>query len=666
MEETKKMNDFYYLIRKVWTNLFLAIIFGWLIDVLYYLLQWECFYIIYDFKVFFAFMIVLLFNLFSLLHKKKTNLKIIIAGSTILGLVINIIIFLLFYYKFPYSRYIFEISFISVLLSILLYTLFWAISKKTNRATLIFSILVLLINLINLLKTQYTSEPFYLSDIVFAGNALKLLKLIDFSKFNYYLLKYFIEMFIFLVILNIFSSKNVIEITNNKIRLAILLVDIVLILLLFFPNHTMKDFYLKIFLGTDSYTDYNSYVSSNGYYFEKGLIKGLYGTHLNSIFTEPKDYDKNALNLLLKENTDDKNLKKIGKPNIIVIFSEAFWDITQLEEIEFNKDVVSNFHEIKEKEKFVNIVSPSYGGMSENVAFEMLTGGSMKFFPKGYIPIMSYYSRKESVNSPSIPKELKKNGYKTEIFFGMDYYNSQKAYLSMGFDNYTELGNITDDNFMNYIIDQLKNKKDKNVFYVIETIEGHMPFPSDKYDQYEIEITRSNFSDGDNSVIRSYAQAMYNADKSLKKVYDFIQEYNEPTVVVFLGDHLPFLGNEINLINDLDFFNTEDSLLNEYRKYNTQAVIFSNFGIDNLNLNNFLGNDLLLTSIINQLDIKLDDYYKWLYSTKEIMAASNRYITLDGDGEIYDTQNLNGKMKELSELKMQMQYKLFIDNKERK
>ena len=39
-------------------------------------------------------------------------------------------------------------------------------------------------------------------------------------------------------------------------------------------------------------------------------------------------------------------------------------------------------------------MSPTYGGASENVAFELLTSGSMNYFPRGYIPIMSLYNRK--------------------------------------------------------------------------------------------------------------------------------------------------------------------------------------------------------------------------------------------------------------------------------
>ena len=60
------------------------------------------------------------------------------------------------------------------------------------------------------------------------------------------------------------------------------------------------------------------------------------------------------------------------------------------------------------------------------------------------------------------------------------------------------------------------------------------------------------------------------------------------------------------------------------------------------------------------MDIDLSDYYKWLYSTKDNIGASNRYISINQDGEIFYTNKLEGKMKEINDLRESIQYKLFI------
>ena len=78
------------------------------------------------------------------------------------------------------------------------------------------------------------------------------------------------------------------------------------------------------------------------------------------------------------------------------------WDIEQLNEIKFNPSVTTNFQELRKIGKNVNLLSCSYGGMSENVSLELLTGMNMNYFPNGYIPISSLYKRKNISNAPSM------------------------------------------------------------------------------------------------------------------------------------------------------------------------------------------------------------------------------------------------------------------------
>lgn len=578
----------------------------------------------------------------------------------------------MFFKIFTFHNYsVFNNSLIfTMFFGIVVYSLILAILKKSSRATLISCTLIFLLGLINHLKIIYTLEPLYFSDIKFIGKSSDLLNLIINNISYKSLLRITVGFGIYAIILGIIvliNCKYNLEIKNTKFRITIIIIDLIILLLLFFPNSYTKDLYLKIFFNTDNYEDFNSYTTSLSYYYRNNIINGMYGTYLNSIFIEPKGYSETELNKLLENTKESEN--KFGKPNIIVIFSEAFWDIDQLDEIEFNKEITANFNNLKNKGKFVNLVTPTYGGMSENVAFELLTGGSMNYFPRGYIPIMSLYSRKNSDKIPSLVKVLNNNGYYSKIIFGKDYYNSEDAYLKMGFNDYEELSakknylEITDKYSTDFIINELENKKDNNpVFYVLETIESHMPYAKDKYSNYDISITKSNLSNEMNETILAYSQGIYNSDKELKRLYEYINNYKEPTIMIFLGDHLPYLytSNHKNVIDNLEYFNTDDELLNEYRKYNTQALILSNYNIENMNISEYSGVDLLLNSIVNQLDIENEQYYKWLDTTKENLAASNTNVSLDSNGEKYFTNQITSKLKETYDIKKLMQYKFFM------
>lgn len=598
-------------------------------------------------------------------NEMDNEIKIAIVNSTI-GMTFVLLMDILFEILIFGVIYAPSTVGLSILLSLVFFTLFTAITKKSYISTIILSVLAIVLNIVNLLKVSYTSEPIYLSDIKFLGKITDLGGLIDFSAIVGNLPIIIIAIIVFSLIIWI-SKKNSFEIKNLKARLVIIAIDIAILLVLFIPNSVTKEFYLRAFFDTDEYLDFNSYVTSIGYYSRYGFIGGIYGTHLNNVFVEPKDYDEEKLDELLSSSSNNNN-EKIGKPNIVIVLSEAFWDITQENNVKFNTDVVNNFHDLKEEGKLVNLISPTYGGMSENVAFEVLTGASMNYFPMGYIPIMTFYGLNRSLEAPSIVKTLKNNGYYTEIAFGKDYYFSEKAYKKMGFDNYIEFDDpqeekeVTDDFLMQYVIDRLKNKKEDNVLYVVETIEAHMPFREDRYEKYDISIVESDLTEEDNNVLKNYTESIHNADKSLKKIYDFIKDYDEPTILIFLGDHLPYLysTNNENVMMKFDIFKTDDELSKLYRLYNTQALILSNFDMENFEMDDYLGTDLLLTSIVNQMDIELDDYYKWLYTTRDVLSASNRYISLDKKGDKYRTQELTNEMKDMYKLKEKMQYKLFM------
>lgn len=572
-----------------------------------------------------------------------------------------------YYYYYTYT------CIFTVFFGIVVYTLCFALVKSTFRATVICYTLIFIINIINELKIVYSGEPLYFSDIKFLGSSLDLLKLI-LGNFSFkFALKFLIISAVYLEILILIMLVNLkfnFELTNKKIRKIIIIVDIIILLLLFFPNNYTKQLYLKIFFNNDEYVDFDSYTNNLSFYARNGLINGMYGVVLNNIFSEPENYDNDYLESLLidyeNSNTNEED-KKFGKPNIIIWASESFWDIDQLTEVQFDKKITSNFNELKSNGKFINLITPTYGGMSENVMFELLTGGSMNYFSKGYIPIMSLYSRKNSTQIPSLVNVLKNNGYRTEIIFAKDYYNSENAFLNMGFNDYNELLNdnketFSDKDCTDLIIKKLNEKTNQPVLYVLETIESHMPYSKEKYNEYDISIVDTNLDNSMNETLRSYAQGIYNADKELGVLYEYIQSYEEPTILLFFGDHLPLLYTEDkeNVINELEYFNTEDTLLNNYRLYNTQALLLANFDIDDLDMPSYLGNDLLFNYLVNQLEIENEEFYLWLYDTTDILPASNNYISLDKNGNIYSTNELEGKMKEIYDIRELMQYKFFI------
>lgn len=130
-----------------------------------------------------------------------------------------------------------------------------------------------------------------------------------------------------------------------------------------------------------------------------------------------------------------------------------------------------------------------------------------------------------------------------------------------------------------------------------------------------------------------------------------------------MGDHLPYLySDKTNIIDLLEYFNTSDKTLNNYRKYNTQSLILANFNVEADDENTkYLGPDLLSSYILNNMEIKISNYYKWLYETRKSIGSANFLVTIDDKGNLYNTYELNDKCRKMYNLRKNVEYKLFVE-----
>ncbi len=552
------------------------------------------------------------------------------------------------------------------------------LTGKLKRAVIIESILLWLLLFINKIRYTYTYEPLTFSDFVYSTNAGELFTLIKNSILEvvWGVLPVFACIaVVFAFMIWIASLVNCNIKGNLKVRALKSLIPLSVLIILFAPSKSVKDFVFTYVYDKYSQKDYGHNTSNAQYYAEDTMIGGMYGDLLESRIFEPDNYNPEKLNELINNFEEIEEEEKWEKSNIIVTFSESFFDVSLLEDdVKFKELPTPNFNRLKDEGIFVNMISPSYGGVSANVEFEFLTGYSLNFFGRGYTPFMALYKNKKYANKLSLVKELNNNGYNTRVVFGKDYFNSKNVYKYLGMDSYEEKdvrskykGYYTSDEYlMDETIKAFENKRDdEKMFYMNCTIESHMPFIKEKYKEYDVEIEESKLSQSMTDVLLSYSQSCYDADEQLGRMYDYIQTLSEPTILVFFGDHLPYLPDtetKDDLLEHLSYFNTKDQLLNDFRKYNTQALVLANFDIKETDGMDYLSPDMLLTTILNKMDIQLSDYYKWLYTTKDVLPNSNYLVTTDLEGKLYYTNNLNGEMKRIYDLKERMQYNNLIDD----
>ena len=481
-----------------------------------------------------------------------------------------------------------------------------------------------------------------------------------------------IILFLSIIIGNNFISTDL-KIENKKSRITILISSVVVLVLIFSPIQYINKWILNNIYDIEKRRDYKGITDMGQYYAMYGFFGGMYGQVLENRVQKPDNYDEQLINEELKDLKQEKETM-LGKPNIIVVFSESFWDVDQLDEVEFNTKVTPNFQKLKEEGLFFNMISPSYGGVSANVEYEFLTGSNLMYFNRGYVPYLQLYNNKTYYDRPSIISELKNNGYRTKIVTcaSPNLFNCGRFYKYLKVDD-TEFVTkvdkkdmkglyISDEYVTNRIINEFENKSEnEKLFYMTMTMQAHMPYLLRKYNDYDVDIVKSDLSEGMNNTLKSYAQGIYDADKQLGRLYDYIKSIDEPTIIVFYGDHLPYLDSiDGDLFQKLKYFNTEDEVLNLYRKYNTQSLILANFDIKQEKNTKYLGPDLLSSYILNNMDIEVSDYYKWLYYSKDTIGAANFAVSIDQNGKLYRTTDLSENMKKIYNMRRNIEYKYFV------
>ena len=335
-------------------------------------------------------------------------------------------------------------------------------------------------------------------------------------------------------------------------------------------------------------------------YEENGMMLGF---ALNAEYLkvpEPANYHEDAVKKVLEGSKATYSADPNFKPNIIFVMSEAFWDPTLMENVSFSEDPMPFFHSLQKSQSSGRMLSPVYGGGTANTEFEALTGFSTQLLPDGSIPYAQY------VNKPieALPSILQKQGYATSAIHPYDnwFYDRKNVYKNLGFDKFIskEFFNSPETNGQ-YIRDTELSKKildevqatEKPDFIYATSMENHGPYSSTPNPNNKIKVTGASLSPASQAILENYTNSVSDVDQSLKQMIKGLEQSDEPTEVIFYGDHLPMLGDDYSVYKDADFVKGDTSYEDYLKLHSVPFVSWDNFSTtkqQNLNLSsNFMG-----------------------------------------------------------------------------
>ncbi|MDW0108857.1 LTA synthase family protein [Sporosarcina aquimarina] len=401
---------------------------------------------------------------------------------------------------------------------------------------------------------------------------------------------------------------------------------------------------------------------------------GFYGAFMlnmqSAIVLAPNGYSKGAIEDIVKRLEKDAvvpNSATDKKPNIIFVMNESFWDPTLLEKIQFDPDPMPFIRE----NQTGWLLSPTFGGGTSNVEFEVLTGFSNNFLPVGSVPYQQYVKDKQPA---AMPNYLKGLGYDTLAIhpYAKWFWNRETVYKHFGFNEFLDDKSFTDPIYKGpFISDEQVTKtiierteaSDDPMFIYAVTMQNHTGYAADKYEKFDVKTTvPEGVDDVYNVLLRSFTQGVYDADKALEQLIHHYKDSDEPTVVAFFGDHLPAIGQDYRLYKVADFVprgagESQWDLGDFEKTRSTPLLMWNNFDAPIPDIDHLSPNQLGPT-MFTMAGIRKPVYYELLEQFGEKMPGFTREVKIDADGNL--SRETPAEVKKLSKDYQLMQYDLLF------
>lgn len=388
-----------------------------------------------------------------------------------------------------------------------------------------------------------------------------------------------------------------------------------------------------------------------------GFLLGLYSAGVDSAMSRPGDYTEENLNriLLELEIQAEPALEGEEKPNVVLLVSESFFDVTQLPGITFTRDPILNFRALSRTWPSGTFLSNTYGGGTGNVEMEILTGIPSAFLGAGEslttLPELSIYDR-----LPSVVKAFSGQGYGTVMVhtYNDNLYNRGINLPHVGFEKtvYQEDfpknahqagGFLSDHSLTQELIRRFEDKGDRPIFLYGLSMENHPPYHAGKFFGEPSRLgTDSSILDEEGlEVMDSLAHGLRDADVALGELLDYFAGQEEPVIVVFLGDHLPglYVTEEDNLYTAMGYStssNTQDWQAEELKRmHSTSFLVWNNFD-EELEVPEVLSCTSLGAKLLSWAGIERPLYFQWVDRASEEILLYRPRLFVAGDGSAYE------------------------------
>ena len=380
---------------------------------------------------------------------------------------------------------------------------------------------------------------------------------------------------------------------------------------------------------------------------------------------KPADYSHDKVLELMEQYPALEGDPDRQPTNLIVIMNESFADFAVFDDFEASEDPTPFLHSLEENTVKGWMYAPVTGGGTATVEFEYLTGFSSLFQPPHTVAYQLYVEE----GMPSLAAVAGSQGYETTAFhpYKSSGWNRVLAYDYLDFDRQMYEEDVVDPYYIRHYVSDRSDyemifrttrEQEGDTFFFNVTMQNHSGY-AQGWNNLERTIDLPDRLARTDSSARQYFALARESDDALRELIGYYSQQDEPTMIVFFGDHQPPLTNsfyEELYGKKLSERTTEEVL----RQYAVPFFIWTNYDIqeeqDVVISPNYLG---VLTAQLAGLP--MTGFMNFLSQLYEALPAVTPVGFVTGDGEYLARSELNEEQRRLLDIYETLNYCGMVD-----
>ncbi len=533
-----------------------------------------------------------------------------------------------------------QIVFLNIVFFYIIAAIAFFATRRTWAAVLTPCVFALVCGLAEHYVLAFRSVPLFPWDLASAGTAMSVAGNYDFTVSPQ--LAASVSALLLLIFLGFYFGRAVGPLKNLAVRLSACALSV----LMFFGY----GYYLSLDRVVDDFGLLDALFVPVKVYKRNGFTVSFMMTLRYVSVDKPDGYSDAALSEITDEigklEDDGEPYSDVKSPNIIVVMNEAFSDLSVLTDFETNDDYIPFIRSLTEDTVKGRLHVSVLGGNTANTEFEFLTGTSMAFLPPGSIPYQQYVER----DVPTLASQLAGAGYKTVAVhpYLASGWERNEVYKHFGFDEmyfrtdirgaWSVRSYISDISVFNFIRRMLTDKdRDKPMFVFNVTMQNHGGYATEHSNfngrRIKVKGLEDYFS------LSQYLSLLRKTDEAVESLVNFLQSFEEPTVLMFFGDHQPVSSLSAPILRQEGVTLDLDDINDREKYYQVPFFIWANYDIREEEIPDISAN-YLSTLLCRVAGIELTDAQLFLSDLHESYPTLTANSFTGKDGKLHEADEI--------------------------